>query len=63
MTPADVSGALVRAVRDAVAEGELDVPVPDRVVVFCRGAGVYESPVALRLGVDPEVVARRVGGV
>jgi hypothetical protein len=57
-----VSDALLRAVRDAVAEGELDVAVPRSVVVFSRGAGVFESPVALRLGVDPRVVARRVGG-
>ncbi|MFI0479368.1 DALR anticodon-binding domain-containing protein [Actinomadura sp. 9N215] len=48
--------------RDAVAEGELAVSVPDEVVVFSRGAGVYESPVALRLKVDPWVIARRVGG-
>ena len=52
----------MRAVRDAVADGEIDVAVPDDVLVFGRGPGVYESPVALRLGVDPEVVARRVGG-
>jgi arginyl-tRNA synthetase len=57
-----VSDALVGAVRDAVAEGEIDVPVPESVVVFGRGRGVFESPVALRLGVDPEVIARRVGG-
>ncbi|TDC98090.1 DALR anticodon-binding domain-containing protein [Actinomadura sp. 7K507] len=63
MTPADVSGALVRAVRDAVAEGELDVSVPDSAVVFCRGAGIYESPVAMKLGVEPAVIARRAGGV
>ncbi|WP_075024638.1 DALR anticodon-binding domain-containing protein [Actinomadura madurae] len=55
--------ALVRAVRDAVAEGELDVDVPGGVVVFSWGGGVFESPVALRLGVDPRVIARRVGGV
>ncbi|MFA1551496.1 DALR anticodon-binding domain-containing protein [Actinomadura chokoriensis] len=55
--------ALVRAVRDAVAEGEIDVAVPGSVVVFGRGHGVFESPVALRLGVDPRVIARRVGGV
>lgn len=63
MTPAEVSVALAAAVRDAVADGELAVPVPDDVGVVSRGAGVYESPVALRLGVDPGVIARRVGGV
>ncbi|TDC16713.1 DALR anticodon-binding domain-containing protein [Actinomadura bangladeshensis] len=61
MTP--VGDALVRAVRDAVAEGEIDVAVPESVVVFGRGRGVFESPVALRLGVEPAVIARRVGGV
>ncbi len=38
------------------------MPVPEEVLVFCGGAGVFESPVALRLGVDPGVIARRVGG-
>jgi len=52
----------VAAVRDAVAQGELDVAVPPGVPVFCGGTGVFESPVALRLGVDPAVIARRVGG-
>lgn len=52
----------MRAVRDAVARGEADVPVPGEALVFSRGGGVYESPVALRLGLDPRVVARRVGG-
>ena len=42
--------------------GEIDVAVPEEVVVFGRGGGVFESPVALRLGVDPQVIARRVGG-
>lgn len=46
-----------------MAEGEIDVAVPESVVVFGRGRGVFESPVALRLGVEPEVIARRVGGV
>ncbi|MGC4951845.1 DALR anticodon-binding domain-containing protein [Actinomadura citrea] len=52
----------MRAVRDAVDAGEIDVAVPEQVVVFGRGGGVFESPVALRLGVDPWVIARRVGG-
>lgn len=62
MTPADVSAALVAAVRDAVAAGEFAGVVPREVPVFARGAGVFESPVALRLGVEPQVIARRVGG-
>lgn len=52
----------MRAVRDAVDAGEIDVAVPEEVVVFGRGGGVFESPVALRLGVDPRVIARRAGG-
>ncbi|TDD89092.1 anticodon-binding protein [Actinomadura darangshiensis] len=63
MTPGGVGDALVRAVRDAVAEGEIDVRVPESVVVYGRGGGVFESPVALKLGIDPGVLARRVGGV
>ncbi|GGU97832.1 hypothetical protein GCM10010182_12760 [Actinomadura cremea] len=63
MTPADVSAALVAAVRDAAARGEFAGDVPADVQVFARGPGVFESPVALRLGVDPEAIARRVGGV
>ncbi|MDL4775743.1 DALR anticodon-binding domain-containing protein [Actinomadura xylanilytica] len=62
MTPAEVGAALVAAVRDAVARGEADVPVPADVAVSCTGAGVYESPVALRLGIDPRMIAGRVGG-
>ncbi|MFB4303765.1 DALR anticodon-binding domain-containing protein [Actinomadura sp. NTSP31] len=57
-----MSDALLAAVTEAVAEGELDVAVPDGVVVLARGAGVFESPVALVLGVGPEVIAKRVGG-
>ncbi|MFF0526158.1 DALR anticodon-binding domain-containing protein [Actinomadura nitritigenes] len=62
MTPAEVSDALVAAARDAVAAGGLDVAVPDEVLVLARGAGVFESPVALVLGIGPEAIAARVGG-
>ncbi|MBW8483927.1 DALR anticodon-binding domain-containing protein [Actinomadura parmotrematis] len=48
MTPADVSAVL------AAAAGA------DAAPVSVRGPGVYASPVALRAGVDPEVVAARV---
>ncbi|GAA2596606.1 DALR anticodon-binding domain-containing protein [Actinomadura fulvescens] len=50
MTPADVSSAIARAV------GVRDVPLT------CLGAGVYGSPVALRMGLDAEGVAARVRG-
>ncbi|MBO2456539.1 DALR anticodon-binding domain-containing protein [Actinomadura violacea] len=62
MTPAEVSDALVAAVGAAVADGELDVAVPGEALVFAREAGVFESPVALVLGVEPAVIAKRVGG-
>ncbi|MEU5877550.1 DALR anticodon-binding domain-containing protein [Spirillospora sp. NPDC047279] len=48
MTPADVNGAVARAV------GVREVPLS------CLGAGLYGSPVALRMGLDPEGVAERV---
>ncbi|KAB2345925.1 DALR anticodon-binding domain-containing protein [Actinomadura rudentiformis] len=48
MTPADVSSAIARAV------GVREVPLT------CVGAGLYGSPVALRMGLDPEGVAERV---
>ncbi|MFF4369825.1 ArgS-related anticodon-binding protein NrtL [Streptomyces sp. NPDC001594] len=53
MIPADLSRAVVRAVRRAVEAGELDGPVPGRVVVERTrpgGVGEYASPVALRMG-------------
>ncbi|MFI6518626.1 DALR anticodon-binding domain-containing protein [Spirillospora sp. NPDC050679] len=63
MTPADVRGALAAAVRAAAAAGEIAVPVPGDVPVSGRGAGVYGSPLALRLGIDGEILARRLRGV
>ncbi|MEV7542418.1 ArgS-related anticodon-binding protein NrtL [Streptomyces sp. NPDC089915] len=53
MIPADLSRAVVHAVRRAVEAGELRGPVPARVVVERTrpgGVGEYASPVALRLG-------------
>ncbi|MEU3403486.1 ArgS-related anticodon-binding protein NrtL [Streptomyces sp. NPDC006670] len=53
MIPADLSRAVVRAVRRAVEAGELDGPAPGRVVVERTrpgGVGEYASPVALRMG-------------
>lgn len=57
-----MGAALAAAVEDAAAQGELAVPAGVPVDVRCTGAGVYESPVALRLRVDPWVLARRVRG-
>lgn len=53
MIPADLSRAVVHAVRRAVEAGELRGPVPARVVVERTrpgGVGEYASPVALRMG-------------
>ncbi|MFJ8208746.1 ArgS-related anticodon-binding protein NrtL [Streptomyces sp. NPDC096033] len=53
MIPADLSHAVVHAVRRAVEAGELSGPVPGRVVVERTrpgGVGEYASPVALRMG-------------
>jgi arginyl-tRNA synthetase len=49
VTPGELSIAVVAAVRDAVADGELAVPVPDRVPVQLTAAGEYTTPLALRL--------------
>ncbi|MWA06067.1 hypothetical protein F8568_038110 [Actinomadura sp. LD22] len=62
MTPAEVSDALVEAARGVVAEGGPAVEVPGEVLVLACGAGVFESPVGLVLGITPEAIAERVGG-
>ncbi|MFJ8164495.1 ArgS-related anticodon-binding protein NrtL [Streptomyces sp. NPDC096136] len=64
MIPADLSRAVVHAVRRAVEAGELDGPVPARVVVERTrpgGVGEYASPVALRMGKGAEA-ARVLAG-
>ncbi|MFD8981231.1 ArgS-related anticodon-binding protein NrtL [Streptomyces sp. NPDC059564] len=52
MIPADLSRAVVRAVRRAVEGGELGGPVPERIVVERTrpgGAGEYATPVAFQM--------------
>ncbi|UQX02997.1 ArgS-related anticodon-binding protein NrtL [Streptomyces sp. RerS4] len=52
MTPADLSRAVVRAVRRAVEDGELAGPAPARIVVERTrpgGVGEYATPVAFQL--------------
>jgi arginyl-tRNA synthetase len=52
MTPADLAEAIVTAVRHAVADGDIDVPVPAAVTVERPKVpehGDYASPVALQL--------------
>ncbi|MFE7674725.1 ArgS-related anticodon-binding protein NrtL [Streptomyces albidoflavus] len=69
MTPADLSRAVLSAVRSAVDGGELAVAVPERVVVERPGpggAGEWASNVALRLareaGRPPREVAEVLRG-
>ena len=74
MTPSELAATITDAVRDAVDTGELDVPVPERVLVERprnREHGDYASNVALQLarpaGRPPhavaELLARRLGSV
>ncbi|MGE7387453.1 ArgS-related anticodon-binding protein NrtL [Streptomyces sp. NPDC004126] len=69
MIPADLSRAVVQAVRRAVEGGELAVGVPERVVVERTrpgGVGEYASPVALQVAkgarLEPREVARVLAG-
>lgn len=70
MTPAELNAAVVAAVRDAVADGELEATVPERVQVETTPAGEYATPLPLRLAraaarPAPEVaalLARRLEG-
>ncbi|MGW7343509.1 ArgS-related anticodon-binding protein NrtL [Streptomyces sp. NPDC054854] len=69
MIPADLSRAVVRAVRRAVEDGELGGTVPVRVVVERTrpgGVGDYASPVAFQVakgaGAAPAHVARVLAG-
>jgi arginyl-tRNA synthetase len=45
----EVGAAVLAAVREAVAEGELAVPVPVRAPVEARATGEYSSPLPLRM--------------
>jgi arginyl-tRNA synthetase len=49
VTPGELSRAVITAVREAVADGELAVPVPDRVPVEATATGDYATPLPLRL--------------
>ncbi|RSS56035.1 hypothetical protein EF912_15425 [Streptomyces sp. WAC07061] len=69
MIPADLSRAVVQAVRRAVEGGELAAGVPGRVVVERTrpgGVGEYASPVALQVAksarLEPREVARVLAG-
>ncbi len=68
MTPGELTSAVVAAIREAVEDGELDVPVPARVPVSGTPDGAYATPVAFRLagaagrpaGEVAEVIVRRL---
>ncbi|MGI8328935.1 DALR anticodon-binding domain-containing protein [Actinomadura scrupuli] len=62
MTGAELSSALVAAVRDAVAAGELAVPIPEGAPLSWAG-GAYSSPLALRLAAGAGRPAHEVAGV
>lgn len=69
MTPADLAEAVRAALRGAVSDGELSVPVPDDIVIErprSREHGDYATNVAMRLakpaGRPPREVAEMVAG-
>ena len=63
MTRGDVGAAVLAAVRAAVAEGELAVPVPVRAPVEARADGECSSPLPLRLAGAAGRPAREVAAV
>ncbi|MEU9121852.1 ArgS-related anticodon-binding protein NrtL [Streptomyces sp. NPDC048506] len=66
MTPAELSRTVLRSVRGAVAEQELSVPVPARIVVQQPprpGCGDYASNVALQLAGPAGRPAREVAEI
>ncbi|GAA3180368.1 MULTISPECIES: ArgS-related anticodon-binding protein NrtL [Streptomyces] len=64
MTPAELSRTVLRSVRGAVAERELSVAVPERVVVRpAPHSGDYASNVALQLAAGAGLPAREVAEV
>ncbi|WP_030545812.1 ArgS-related anticodon-binding protein NrtL [Streptomyces albus] len=66
MTPAQLSQTVLRTVRHAVADGELRVPVPERVAVKRAsrpGHGDYATGVALQLARPAGLPALGVAGI
>jgi arginyl-tRNA synthetase len=49
VSPGELSSAVIAAVRDAVADGEFNVPVPKSVPVAATATGDYATPLPLRL--------------
>jgi arginyl-tRNA synthetase len=63
VTGAELSSALVAAVRDAVAAGELSVRIPDQAPLTWARNGAHGSPLALRLAAEAGRPALEVAGV
>jgi arginyl-tRNA synthetase len=49
VNPGELSSAVIDAVRDAVADGDISVPIPDRAPVEATATGDYATPLPLRL--------------
>jgi arginyl-tRNA synthetase len=63
VTGAELGSALVAAVADAVAAGELSVRVPDQAPLSWAKSGTYSSPLALRLAAATGRSAPEVAGI
>lgn len=49
MSPGELSSAVIAVVKDAVADGDIAVPIPERVPVETTWTGDYATPLPLRL--------------
>ena len=49
VSPGELSSAVIAAVRDAVADGDITVPIPDRAPFEATVTGDYATPLPLRL--------------
>jgi arginyl-tRNA synthetase len=63
VTPGELSRAVIDAVRAAVADGELAVPIPSDVPVEVTAAGDYATPLPLRLAKAADRSAAEVAAV
>jgi arginyl-tRNA synthetase len=52
VTPGELSGAVIAAVREVVADGEFVVPVPEQVPIRTTPEGDYATPLPLRLDAE-----------
>ncbi len=49
VSPGELSSAVIAAVRDAVADGDLSVPIPEQASLAATAAGDFATPLPLRL--------------